>query len=86
MNEFNTIEYSHEEKASPVNYKKKLEEILPYPGNANLRAGIDLQGHFGSGQPNVAYMRSGLKILGSTGFPGWLTEVDVGNTKIRYVL
>ncbi|KAK9941928.1 hypothetical protein M0R45_007619 [Rubus argutus] len=59
MNEFNTIEYSHEEKASPVNYKKKLEEILPYRGNANLRAGIDLQGHFSSGQPNVAYMRSG---------------------------
>ncbi|PQQ01663.1 uncharacterized protein Pyn_11910 [Prunus yedoensis var. nudiflora] len=57
---------------------KKLEEILSYPGNANLSAGIGLQGHFGSGQPNLAYMRSVLDMLGATGLPIWLTEVDVG--------
>ena len=78
MNEYNTMEYSNDEKSSPANYKKKLEEILSYPGNANLAAGIGLQGHFGSGQPNLAYMRSVLDFLGATGFPIWLTEVSIG--------
>jgi GH35 family endo-1,4-beta-xylanase len=78
MNEYNTMEYSSDEASSPANYKKKLQEILSYPGNANLTAGIGLQGHFGSGQPNLAYMRSVLDFLGATGFPIWLTEVDVG--------
>ncbi|BFG42073.1 hypothetical protein CerSpe_283470 [Prunus speciosa] len=78
MNEYNTIEYSEDKNSSAANYKKKLEEILSYPGNANLSAGIGLQGHFGSGQPNLAYMRSVLDMLGATGLPIWLTEVDVG--------
>ncbi|KAM5549653.1 endo-1,4-beta-xylanase 5-like [Rosa sericea] len=78
MNEYNTMEYSGDEASSPANYKKKLEEILSYPGNANLTAGIGLQGHFGSGQPNLAYMRSVLDFLGATGYPIWLTEVSVG--------
>lgn len=78
LNEYNTIEYSSDEKANPFNYKTKLDEILSYPGNQGISAGIGLQGHFGSGQPNLAYMRSCLDILGSTGLPIWLTEVDVG--------
>ncbi|KAB2636042.1 hypothetical protein D8674_026576 [Pyrus ussuriensis x Pyrus communis] len=77
MNEYNTIEYSSDEKSSPANYKKKLEEILSYPRNENLSLGIGLQGHFGSGQPNIAYMRSTLDMLGAIGLPIWLTEVDV---------
>ncbi|KAJ7967580.1 Endo-1,4-beta-xylanase [Quillaja saponaria] len=77
MNEYNTIEYSKDEKVTPANYKKKLQQILSYPGNAGLPAAIGLQGHFGSGQPNIAYMRSCLDILGTTGLPIWLTEVDV---------
>lgn len=76
MNEYNTIENSSDERASAVNYRKKIQEILQYPGNDGIIAGIGLQGHFGSGQPNLAYMRSSLDILGSTGLPIWLTEVN----------
>lgn len=79
MNEYNTIEYGGDMKSSPLNYKKKLEEIVSFPGNANLSAGIGVQGHFVSGQPNLAYMRSALDILATTGFPIWLTEVSVDN-------
>ncbi|XP_041010625.1 endo-1,4-beta-xylanase 5-like [Juglans microcarpa x Juglans regia] len=78
MNEYNTIEYCRDEKASVANYLEKLQEILQYPGNEGISAGIGLQCRFGSGQPNLAYMRSSLDILGSTGLPIWLTEVDVG--------
>ncbi|KAJ6345722.1 hypothetical protein OIU78_008389 [Salix suchowensis] len=78
LNEYNTIEDCRDEKANPFNYMTKLDEILSYPGNQGISAGIGLQGHFGSGQPNLAYMRSSLDILGSTGLPIWLTEVDVG--------
>ncbi|XP_050366881.1 endo-1,4-beta-xylanase 5-like [Argentina anserina] len=78
MNEYNTIEFSSDEQASPVNYKNKLQQILSYPGNANLKEGIGLESHFAAGQPNLAYMRSGLDLLGATGFPIWLTEVSVG--------
>jgi GH35 family endo-1,4-beta-xylanase len=77
MNEYNTIEYSEDQTVSAANYKKKLEEILQYPGNDRILAGIGLQGRFGSGQPNLAYMRSSLDILGAIGVPIWLTEVNV---------
>ncbi|KAK3011920.1 hypothetical protein RJ639_010498 [Escallonia herrerae] len=77
MNEYNTIEYSGDEAASPEKYIEKLEEIKSYPGNVGMLAEIGLQSHFGSGQPNIAYMRVALDILGATGLPSWLTEVDV---------
>ncbi|OWM64783.1 hypothetical protein CDL15_Pgr028500 [Punica granatum] len=78
MNEYNTIEYSDDKAAGPVNFKKKIEEILSFPGNnEGLEAGIGVQGHFGSGQPNLAYMRASLDILATTGLPIWLTEVSV---------
>ncbi|KAG8650626.1 hypothetical protein MANES_07G059300v8 [Manihot esculenta] len=77
MNEYNTIENCTDEDANPVNYKKRLEEILGYPGNEGILAGIGAQGHFGSDQPDLAYMRASLDILASTGLPIWLTEVDV---------
>lgn len=77
MNEYNSIEYSKDTKAGAANYKKKFQEILSYPGNANLLAGIGLQGHFFSGQPNLAYMRSTIDMLGATGLPIWLTKVVV---------
>nr|KYP75279.1 Endo-1,4-beta-xylanase [Cajanus cajan] len=41
LNEFNTIEYSGDESASPVKYIKKLEEILSFPGVAGM-SGLDL--------------------------------------------
>ncbi|KAK2973058.1 hypothetical protein RJ640_017280 [Escallonia rubra] len=77
MNQYNTIEYSGDEAASPVKYIEKLEETKSYPGNASMLARIGLQSHFGSGQPNIAYMRVALDILGATGLPIWLAEVDV---------
>ena len=80
MNEFNTIN-GGDDKANPANYKKKLEEILQYPGNEKILLAIGLQGNFGSDQPNLAYMRSYLDILGATGLPIWLTEVSVGLAK-----
>jgi GH35 family endo-1,4-beta-xylanase len=77
LNEFNTIEYSNDEDVDPISYMKKLSVILSNPGNQGILAGIGLEGHFGVGQPNLAYMRSVLDILSSTGLPIWLTEVDV---------
>ncbi|XWS68135.1 hypothetical protein CRYUN_Cryun04dG0064500 [Craigia yunnanensis] len=78
MNEYNTIEYSKDQASTASKYKKKLEEILSFPGNAGLKAAIGLEAHFSAGQPNIAYMRSSLDILGTMRLPIWLTEVDVG--------
>ncbi|XP_055959932.1 endo-1,4-beta-xylanase 5-like isoform X2 [Mercurialis annua] len=78
MNEYNTIENCEDENSNPANYLTKLEEILSYPGNEGILAGIGVQGHFGSEEPNLAYMRAALDILASSGLPIWLTEVDVG--------
>ncbi|KAL3730246.1 hypothetical protein ACJRO7_027279 [Eucalyptus globulus] len=77
VNEFNTIEFGGDVKVSPWNLKKRLEGMLSYPGNEDIPAGIGVQGHFGPGQPNLAYMRSSLDILATTGAPIWLTEVSV---------
>ncbi|KAK3420413.1 hypothetical protein EUGRSUZ_G01217 [Eucalyptus grandis] len=87
LNEYNTIEYSGDEKVSPGNYKKRFQEIFSYPGNEDIPAGIGVQGHFGAGQPNLAYMRSGLDILATTGVPIWLTEVSVapGANQAQYL-
>ncbi|KAK2975784.1 hypothetical protein RJ640_014607 [Escallonia rubra] len=79
MNEYNTIEYSGDEAASLEKYIEKLKETKSYPRNAGMLAGIGLQSHFNSGQPNIAYMRVALDILGATGLSIWLTEVDVQN-------
>ncbi|KAK7367982.1 hypothetical protein VNO80_10003 [Phaseolus coccineus] len=42
-----------------------------------MSAAIGLQGHFAIGQPNLAYMRSSLDLLATTGLPIWLTELTV---------
>ncbi|XVE49336.1 hypothetical protein DITRI_Ditri01bG0074800 [Diplodiscus trichospermus] len=78
MNEYNTIEYSRDRAPTPSKYKTKLEEILSFTGNAGLKAAIGLEGHFSAGQPDIAYMRSSLDILGAMRLPIWLTEVDIG--------
>ncbi|KAL6219040.1 hypothetical protein ACLB2K_012246 [Fragaria x ananassa] len=80
MNEYNTIEYSGDWMSKQVQSttRKNFKVMLAYPRNANLKAGIGLQSHFATGQPNLAYMRSGLDFLGATGFPIWLTELGVG--------
>ncbi|KAK7357589.1 hypothetical protein VNO80_16882 [Phaseolus coccineus] len=77
LNEYNTIEDSGDEASSPVNYMKKIKEILSFPRVTGMSAAIGLQGHFASGQPNLAYMRSSLDLLATTGLPIWLTEVSV---------
>lgn len=79
MNEYHTIEVSHDEKAGPINYINKIQQIQDFPGNEELPMGIGLQGHFGSGQPNLAYMRAAIDMLATTGLPIWLTEVSVAN-------
>ncbi|KAK7343527.1 hypothetical protein VNO77_12324 [Canavalia gladiata] len=79
LNEYNTIEDSEDEAANPVKYAKKIKKILSFPGTAGMSAAIGLQGHFPSGQPNIAYMRSGLDLLATTGLPIWLTEVSVSS-------
>ncbi|GAV65131.1 Glyco_hydro_10 domain-containing protein, partial [Cephalotus follicularis] len=86
MNEYNTIEYSKDMSATPDNYKKKMQELLSFPGTAGMKTGIGLQGHFGPYQPNIAYMRSSLDILGSMRLPIWLTEVDVGRDPDQVIL
>ncbi|WCJ17982.1 Endo-1 4-beta-xylanase 4 [Euphorbia peplus] len=87
MNEFNTIEYSEDEAAKPHNYVKKLKEIVRYPGNKGMLAGIGVQGHFSYGKPNLVYMRSALDFLGATKFPVWITELDmdVGPNQAEYL-
>ncbi|XP_027937857.1 endo-1,4-beta-xylanase 5-like [Vigna unguiculata] len=77
LNEYNTIEYSGDEASSPVKYLQKIKEIRSFPGVGGMSAAIGLQGHFASGQPNLAYMRSSLDLLATTGLPMWLTEVSV---------
>ncbi|KAG2323038.1 hypothetical protein Bca52824_016251 [Brassica carinata] len=76
INEYNTIEYA-KGVGSPINVKNKMEEIVSYPGNMNIKGGIGAQAHFVPAQPNLPYMRSALDTLGSLGFPVWLTEVDM---------
>ncbi|KAI3953278.1 hypothetical protein MKX01_042273 [Papaver californicum] len=76
LNEYNTIENSKDKTAHPENYLKKLKEIQAYHGNKNIPFGIGLQTHFPALPPNLAYMRAGMDMLGSLGFPMWLTEVD----------
>lgn len=77
VNEYNTIENRKEVTASPIRVKEKMEEILAYTGNMNIKGAIGAQGHFGPTQPNLAYMRSALDTLGSLGLPVWLTELDM---------
>ncbi|WCJ17978.1 Endo-1 4-beta-xylanase 4 [Euphorbia peplus] len=80
MNEYNTIEYCQDKSSNPARYVNRLKEILAYPGNEKLLAGIGVQGHFSAEQPNLAYMRAALDTLASTGLPIWLTEVSVDNS------
>ncbi|XP_010488907.1 PREDICTED: uncharacterized protein LOC104766677 [Camelina sativa] len=87
MNEFNTLEYANERIGSPVNVKKKMEEIVSYSGNKKIKGGIGAQGHFPPQQPNLAYMRSALDTLGSLGYPVWLTEFDMAKCpgQVKYM-
>ena len=84
MNEYNTIEYSEDEYSIPAKYARKLKNILSC--RKELPMGIGVQSRFSPGQPNLAYMRAGMDLLGSLGFPIWLTEVfvDKGDNQALY--
>ncbi|CAA7025209.1 unnamed protein product [Microthlaspi erraticum] len=43
VNEYNTIENPEEVTATPINVKKKMEEILACPGNKNIKGAIGAQ-------------------------------------------
>ncbi|KAK9664498.1 hypothetical protein RND81_14G046700 [Saponaria officinalis] len=79
MNEYNTIEYSTDFASIPSKYARKMKSIVAYYrhnyGNKTLPMAVGLQSRFGSGQPNLVYMRAGMDYLASMGFPLWLTEV-----------
>lgn len=75
LNEYNTIEEPGDESSTPAKYLAKLRDIQSFPGNANVRFGIGLESHFTT--PNIPYIRSSIDTLAATGFPIWLTEVDV---------
>lgn len=77
MNEYNTIELGKDASSTPIKYKEKIQQLLSYPEVKGMLAGIGLQGHFNDEQPNIPYIRTALDILGTTGVPIWLTEVDV---------
>ncbi|KAL5788072.1 hypothetical protein ACOSP7_005021 [Xanthoceras sorbifolium] len=84
MNEYNTIEESGDQVASPAKYIQKLREIQNYPGNKDAM-GIGLEGHFR--EANLPYMRASLDILGKADTPIWLTEIDVekGPNQAQYL-
>lgn len=94
MNEYNSIEFSEDEKSIPAKYARKLKNIssnykeMRDNGNETLLLGIGLQSRFVPGQPNLAYMRAGMDYLASMGFPLWLTEVFVDkgeNQVLEYI-
>ncbi|KAK4849077.1 hypothetical protein QYF36_020563 [Acer negundo] len=68
---------SHQDKSIDKVRKQKVRFHITYANKTAMEGGIGLQGHFNSGKPNLPYMRSALDLLGSFGFPIWLTEVDV---------
>ena len=75
INDYNTIEDERDHKSAPSNYVQKLREIQGYLGVKHPKLGIGLEGHFGT--PNLAYVRSSLDTLANTGYPIWITELDV---------
>ncbi|KAK7258049.1 hypothetical protein RIF29_32449 [Crotalaria pallida] len=79
LNEYNTIEDSRDGSVAPSKYIQKLRQIQSYPGNQGLPFGIGVESHFPSGAPNLPYMRASIDTLASTGYPVWITELDVEN-------
>ncbi|KAM5549651.1 endo-1,4-beta-xylanase 5-like [Rosa sericea] len=78
LNDFNTIEDSRDEAASPAKYLQKLRDIQSFPGNEGGRYGIGLESHFNI-TPNIPYIRASLDTLGAANVPIWITELDVAD-------
>ncbi|KAK9050278.1 hypothetical protein SSX86_030249 [Deinandra increscens subsp. villosa] len=77
MNEFNTTENVNDKWAAPEKYLRRLKEIQAYPGNSGMKMGIGLECHYGAEPFDLNYIRKSLTLLGQTGLPIWLTELDV---------
>ncbi|KAH6793415.1 hypothetical protein C2S52_003892 [Perilla frutescens var. hirtella] len=75
LNEFNTLEYPRDLKVIPSRYIHRIREIKSFPGNEDLMLRIGLESHF-TLRPNVSYIRAAFDVLGATGIPIWLTELD----------
>ena len=78
MNEFNTIEDNRDPLSTPSKYIAKLKQIQSFPGNNNLKQEIRLESHFRNA-PDLAYVRSSIDTLASTGLPIWITELDIAS-------
>ncbi|KAF3952656.1 hypothetical protein CMV_021811 [Castanea mollissima] len=74
--EYNTIEDSNDPLSTPAKYVEKLKQIQSFPGNNNMLLGIGLEAHFNN-PPDIAYVRSSIETLASTGLPIWITELDI---------
>ncbi|TXG64099.1 hypothetical protein EZV62_011093 [Acer yangbiense] len=85
MNDYNTIEERGDKQSEPAKYLEKLREIQKYPGIANAKMAIGLEGHFNT--TDLPYMRSSIDTLAAAGLPIWLTEVDVqsGPSQAKYL-
>ncbi|KAI4318437.1 hypothetical protein MLD38_032140 [Melastoma candidum] len=83
LNEYNTIENPNDPKVTPSSYVNKIIQIQAAGGH-NL--GIGLESHFKI-SPDIAYVRSGIDVLGATGLPIWITELDVlgGPSQAQYL-
>ena len=85
MNEFNTIEDNRDPLSTPSKYIAKLKQIQSFPGNNNLKQEIRLESHFRNA-PDLAYVRSSIDTLASTGFPIWITELDIASALGQQVI
>ncbi|KAK4284473.1 hypothetical protein QN277_001301 [Acacia crassicarpa] len=75
LNEFNTIEDSRDGSSTPAKYIQKIREIQSYYEYCGFTIGIGLESHFST--LNLPYMRAIIDTLAATGFPIWLTELDL---------
>ncbi|KAL1534351.1 endo-1,4-beta-xylanase 4-like [Salvia divinorum] len=75
INEYNVLEYPKDIKVIPSRVVRKIREIRSFPGNEDLDLGIGLQGHF-TLRANISYIRAAYDVMGATGSPIWLTELD----------
>ncbi|KAF2322698.1 hypothetical protein GH714_028945 [Hevea brasiliensis] len=77
LNDYNTIEDCIDADSTLAKYPRKLRAIKAFPGIGNLKLGIELESHFSSAAPNLAYMRASIDTLAATKLPIWLGEVHV---------
>ncbi|XP_051146917.1 endo-1,4-beta-xylanase 5-like [Andrographis paniculata] len=75
LNEYNTLENPFDMAVTPSRYVERISEIQSFPGNDNIALRIGLEGHFIL-RPNLPYIRAAFDVLGTTGLPIWLTELD----------